>query len=305
MQTSCRVVVASPPQPLRRGTVVAQPFEDGAALTLMPMMTSNTETSDAAIIVRDLRRCFGQQLVLDGVNLDCLRGKITTVVGPSGCGKTVLLKHLTLLLRPDSGQIIIDGIDVTRLSSRALDMVRERFGVLFQANALFDSMTVFENVAFPLVEKTRMTRKEIAETVDEMLRQVGLEGMQNKYPSELSGGMQKRAALARALIRRPKILMLDEPTTGLDPTRTHSIHELVRRTQENFGLTVVMVSHDVPQVFVVSDQIAFMHGGKMELVGPASEMLSSDNEHFKRFLAGKGSAEDERPPSQIVAVTGR
>jgi phospholipid/cholesterol/gamma-HCH transport system ATP-binding protein len=150
-----------------------------------------------------------------------------------------------------------------------------------------------------------MTREEIARRVAEMLRQVGLEGMENKYPSELSGGMQKRAALARALIRRPKILMLDEPTTGLDPTRTNSIHELVQRTQQNFGLTVVMVSHDVPQVFLVSDQIAFMHGGKMELVGTVSEVLSSTNEHFKRFLAGKASGEDERPPSQIAAVAGR
>jgi phospholipid/cholesterol/gamma-HCH transport system ATP-binding protein len=202
-------------------------------------------------------------------------------------------------------RIIIDGIDVTRLSSRALDMVRERFGVLFQANALFDSMTVFENVAFPLVEKTHMTREEIARRVAEMLRQVGLEGMENKYPSELSGGMQKRAALARALIRRPKILMLDEPTTGLDPTRTNSIHELVQRTQQNFGLTVVMVSHDVPQVFMVSDQIAYMHGGKMELVGAVSAVMSSDNEHFKRFLAGKAAGEDERSPHSDLAVPGR
>jgi phospholipid/cholesterol/gamma-HCH transport system ATP-binding protein len=154
-----------------------------------------------------------------------------------------------------------------------------------------------------MVEKTRMTRKKIAESVAEMLRQVGLEGMENKYTSELSGGMQKRAALARALIHRPTILMLDEPTTGLDPTRTNSIHELVRRTQQNFGLTVVMVSHDVPQVFLVSDQIAFMHGGKMQLVVTVSEVMSSD--HFKRFLAGKTSGEDDRPPSQIVAVPGR
>jgi phospholipid/cholesterol/gamma-HCH transport system ATP-binding protein len=268
----------------------------------MPMITNgeNGEKSLAAIIVRDLRRRFDQQVVLDGVNLDCPCSKITTIVGPSGCGKTVLLKHLTLLLRPDSGQIIIDGIDVTRLGSRALDMAREKFGVLFQANALFDSMTVFENVAFPLVEKTRMTREEIAKSVVEMLRQVGLEGMESKYPSKLGGGMQKRAALARALIRRPKILMLDEPTTGLDdPTRTNSIQELVRRTQQNFGLTVVMVSHDVPQVFLVSDQIAYMHRGKMELVGTVSEVMSSDNEQFKRFLAGKATGEDERPPTQI------
>jgi phospholipid/cholesterol/gamma-HCH transport system ATP-binding protein len=277
------------------------------ALTLMPLTNhgENGEKSDVAIIVRNLRRRFGAQMVLDGVNLDCPRGKITTIIGPSGCGKTVLLKHLTLLLRPDSGRIIIDGIDITRLSGRALDMVRERFGVLFQANALFDSMTVFENVAFPLVEKTRMTREEIAESVVEMLRQVGLEGMENKYPSELSGGMQKRVALARALIHRPKILMLDEPTTGLDPTRVNSIHELVRRTQQNFGLTVVMVSHDVPQVFEVSDQIAYMNQGKIELAGSVSEVMSSNNQNFKRFLAGKALVVDELFSTDAAAVAGR
>ena len=196
--------------------------------------------------MRDLRHRFGAQQVLRGVDLDFPRGRITTIVGPSGCGKTVLLKHLNLLLRPDSGKIVIDGVDVTRLGNRGLDEVRKEFGMLFQAGALFDSMSVFDNVAFPLVENTGMEREEIAVKVREMLHNVGLEGMENKYPSELSGGMQKRAALARALVRNPKILMLDEPTTGLDPTRTGSIHALVRHTQQSFGLTVVMVSHDVP-----------------------------------------------------------
>src|SRR6266481_4553437 len=194
-----------------------------------------------AIEVRKLRHRFGAQEVLRGVDLDCLRGHITTIVGPSGCGKTVLLKHLNLLMRPDSGKIVIDGVDVTRLRGRLLDPVREKFGMLFQANALFDSMSVFDNVAFPLVEKSRLGREEIAKRVEETLAAVGLEGMETKYPSELSGGMQKRAALARALIRRPSILMLDEPTTGLDPTRIGSIHALVRRTQQQFGLTAVMV----------------------------------------------------------------
>jgi phospholipid/cholesterol/gamma-HCH transport system ATP-binding protein len=263
------------------------------------------EKADLTIIVRDLRRRFGEQQVLDGVNLDCPQGKVTTIVGPSGCGKTVLLKHLGLLLRPDSGQIIIDGDDVTRLSSRGLDRVREKFGMLFQAGALFDSMSVFDNVAFPLVEKTRMTRAEIAKSVTEMLKRLGLEGMENKYPSELSGGMQKRVALARALIRRPKILMLDEPTTGLDPTRTASIHHLVRRTQQNFALTVVMVSHDVPQVFEVSDQIAYMNGGKIELAGSVSEVMSADNQNFKRFLAGKALDEDELLSTGAVVAAAR
>jgi phospholipid/cholesterol/gamma-HCH transport system ATP-binding protein len=268
-------------------------------------MTTDGLDNRPAIIVRELRRRFGRQQVLNGVNLDCPRGQITTIVGPSGCGKTVLLKHLNLLLRPDSGQIIINGIDVTRLGARGADTVREQFGMLFQAGALFDSMRVFDNVAFPLVEKTHLSREQIAAQVHEILAQVGLEGMDQKYPSELSGGMQKRAALARALIRHPNILMLDEPTTGLDPTRTTAIHELVRTTQQQFQLTAVMVSHDVPQVFEVSDRIAFMHQGKIELAGGVAEVLAANNEHFKNFLAGNASGEYERPASQVIATVGR
>ncbi|HTY54427.1 MAG TPA: ATP-binding cassette domain-containing protein [Candidatus Binataceae bacterium] len=245
-----------------------------------------------AIEVRDLRRHFGPQEVLMGVNLDCPHRQITTVVGPSGCGKTVLLKHLNLLLRPDSGSILIDGLDVTKLGRRALDEVREKFGMLFQAGALFDSMSVFDNVAFPLVEKTHLSQSEIAEKVKEKLAAVGLEGMSHKFPSELSGGMQKRAALARALIRDPEILMLDEPTTGLDPTRTGSIHALIRHTQQRLGLSAVMVSHDVPQVFEVSDRVAFMHEGKIRLYGTVSEVMEANDEVFKSFLAGRARDEE-------------
>src|SRR5271167_2717507 len=248
--------------------------------------------NSAAIVVSDLRRRFGAQQVLDGVNLECPSGEITTIVGPSGCGKTVLLKHLNLLLRPDSGKIVIDGTDVTRAGTRVADAVREKFGMLFQAGALFDSMSVFDNVSFPLVEKTRLSRAEIAERVHETLKAVGLEGMEKKFPSEMSGGMQKRAALARALVRRPKILMLDEPTTGLDPSRTGAIHELIRRTQVNFHLTAVMVSHDVPAVFQVSDRVAFLHNGRTHLNGTVAEVMAADDDVFKRFLAGKASGEE-------------
>jgi phospholipid/cholesterol/gamma-HCH transport system ATP-binding protein len=257
----------------------------------------NAPTRDAApdgnaLEVRDLRKRFGHQQVLDGVTLDFPAGQITTIVGPSGSGKTVLLKHLNLLLRPDSGTIVIDGVDVTKLGGRGLDAVREKFGMLFQAGALFDSMSVFDNVAFPLVEKTRLSPKEISEQVHETLEAVGLEGMESKFPSQMSGGMQKRAALARALVRRPKILMLDEPTTGLDPTRTGAIHDLIRRTQKNFQLTVVMVSHDVPEVFQISDRIAFLHNGRTRLNGTVAEVTAADDEIFKRFLAGKASGEE-------------
>jgi len=252
-----------------------------------------------AIEVRDLRRRFGRQQVLDGVTLDFPSGQITTIVGPSGSGKTVLLKHLNLLLRPDSGTIVIDRVEVTKLGARGIDAVREKFGMLFQAGALFDSMSIFDNVAFPLVEKTRLSRDEITKQVRETLRAVGLEGMEDKFPSQLSGGMQKRAALARALVHRPKILMLDEPTTGLDPSRTGAIHELIRRTQKNFELTVVMVSHDVPAVFEVSDGIAFLHQGKTRLNGTVAEVMAANDEVFKRFLAGKASGEENE-----TALTG-
>jgi phospholipid/cholesterol/gamma-HCH transport system ATP-binding protein len=259
-----------------------------------PAAVETRETAGAgnAVEVRDLRKRFDHQQVLDGITLDFPAGQITTIVGPSGSGKTVLLKHLNLLLRPDSGTIVIDGVDVTKISGRSLDAVREKLGMLFQSGALFDSMSVFDNVAFPLVEKTKQTREEIADRVRETLQAVGLEGMENKFPSQLSGGMQKRAALARALVHRPKILMLDEPTTGLDPTRTGAIHELIRRTQKDFHLTVVMVSHDVPEVFKICDRVAFLHNGKTRLNGTVDEVMAADDEIFKRFLAGKASGEE-------------
>ncbi|HEV3109485.1 MAG TPA: ATP-binding cassette domain-containing protein [Candidatus Binataceae bacterium] len=257
------------------------------------MTTDNS--NPIAIRVSGLRRRFGPQQVLGGVDLQCPRGQITTIVGPSGCGKTVFLKHLTLLMRPDAGQIVINGVDITGLSSRALDTVREQFGVLFQGGALFDSLTVFENVAFPLVEKTKLGRKDIEAAVNDRLAAVSLEGVGHKYPSEISGGMQKRAALARALIRKPNILYLDEPTTGLDPTRTGAIHDLIRRTREKFELTVVMVSHDVPQVFEISDRVAFMHEGKMWLNGTVAEVMEAHDSIFEGFLAGRASDDEDIP----------
>ncbi len=243
--------------------------------------------AENAIVVHELRKRFGRQVVLDGVNLDVPSGVVTCIVGPSGSGKTVLLKHLNLLMRPDSGTIMIDGLDVTRLRSRGLNRVREKLGMLFEAGALFDSMTIFDNVAFPLVEKTRLSEEEISAQVQETLKAVGLEGVDDKFPSELSGGMQKRAALARALVHRPKILMLDEPTTGLDPARTGAIHRLIRDTQKTYGLTVVMVSHDVPAVFEICDRVGFIHHGKMRLYGSPEEVTSAHDEIFDRFLAGR------------------
>ena len=257
----------------------------------MSFQSNGTPTGNA-VEVRGLKRRFEGQQVLDGVDLTVPSGTVTTIVGPSGCGKTVFLKHLNLLLRPDSGSITIDGVEITRLRNRGLDAVREKFGMLFQAGALFDSMSVFDNVSFPLVEKSHLSPDQIDQRVRQTLAAVGLDGMEHKYPSELSGGMQKRAALARALVTQPKILMLDEPTTGLDPTRTGSIHRLVRKTQQDFGLTAIVVSHDVPEVFSISDRVAFMHAGKMKLVGTVEEVMASSDEDFKQFLAGRAAGDD-------------
>jgi len=252
---------------------------------------NGTSRDTNAIVVRELRKHFGRQVVLDGVDLEVPAAMVTCIVGPSGGGKTVLLKHLNLLMRADSGHIIIDGEDVTQLGTRALNQVREKLGMLFQAGALFDSMSIFDNVAFPLVEKTHLSEEEIDARVKETLAAVGLESVEGKFPSELSGGMQKRAALARALIHRPKILMLDEPTTGLDPARTGAIHRLIRETQQKYDLTVVMVSHDVPAVFEICDRVGFIHQGKMRLYGSPQEVTSAHDETFDRFLAGKAAGD--------------
>src|SRR5262245_5419480 len=183
--------------------------------------------------VVNLYKSFGCQQVLKGVNLELERGKITTIIGGSGCGKTVLLKHLNALLLPDRGSVLVDGQDITRLGQAALNQVRGKFGVLFQGAALLDSMNLFDNVAFPLREKTRLDEAEVEKKVEQSLGQVGLAGMGYKYPAEVSGGMKKRAGLARALVTAPEIMLFDEPTTGLDPLLGKSIHELIRQMHKD------------------------------------------------------------------------
>ena len=238
---------------------------------------------------QDLHKSFGEKPVLAGFTLTVPDQETVVIIGYSGTGKSVALKHVVGLLQPDAGDVIVDGRAVSTLERDALMALRREIGFVFQFAALFDSMSVFDNVAFPLVEKTNMAKSEIEQQVMETLGAVGLEGMERKYPSQMSGGMQKRAALARALVRRPKILMLDEPTTGLDPSRTGAIHDLIRRTQQNFQLTAVMVSHDVPAVFEVSDRVAFLHQGKTHLNGTVEEVMAADDDVFKRFLAGEAS----------------
>ncbi len=239
------------------------------------------------IRVVDLHKKFGRQEVLKGVHLELATGKVTTIVGTSGCGKTVLLKHLNALLRPDRGSVLIDGTDITKLAKEELYEMRGRFGVLFQGAALLDSMTVLDNVAFPLREKTEMSESEIRKKVEERLEQVGLEGMGYKYPAELSGGMRKRAGLARALIMDPEIVLFDEPTTGLDPVLAIGIHQLITRTQKTFGFTAVVVSHSIPQVFEISDYVAILANGIIEEFKSTKEFQVSQNPVVQQFIRGE------------------
>jgi phospholipid/cholesterol/gamma-HCH transport system ATP-binding protein len=234
-----------------------------------------------------LYKKFGSQEVLKGVNLEVAKGKVTTIVGTSGCGKTVLLKHLNALLLPDRGSVWIDGTDITQLGQKDLYEMRGRFGVLFQGAALLDSMTVFDNVAFPLREKTKLGEGEIRKKVEERLDQVGLERMGYKYPAELSGGMRKRAGLARALVLDPEIVLFDEPTTGLDPVLATGIHQLISRTQKTFGFTAVVVSHTIPQVFEISDYVAILAGGVIEEMKPTPEFKASQNPVVQQFIRGE------------------
>jgi phospholipid/cholesterol/gamma-HCH transport system ATP-binding protein len=238
------------------------------------------------IRVVNLEKSFSGQRVLKGVNLELETGKITTIIGGSGSGKTVLLKHLNALLLPDSGSVLVDGVDITKLGDSALNDVRQKFGVLFQGAALLDSMTIFDNVAFPLREKTRLGEPEITQRVEERLAQVGLSGMGYKYPAEISGGMKKRAGLARALVIEPEIILFDEPTTGLDPLLGKSIHDLIRKMHVAFGFTGVIVSHDIPEVFRISDRVAMLANGVIAEVGPTEEFVASANPMVRQFLHG-------------------
>jgi phospholipid/cholesterol/gamma-HCH transport system ATP-binding protein len=234
-------------------------------------------------------KTLGAQPVLQGIDLTIPSGKLTTIIGRSGEGKSVLLKHMIGLLQPDQGQVWVDDVEISRLRGQALNEVRKRFAMLFQGAALFDSLTVTENVAFPLRERLRMKGADVITRVDEMLEQVGLVGMGHKFPAELSGGMRKRAGLARALVMRPEIMLFDEPTTGLDPVMAKSIHDLITGTQRKFGFTAVMVSHEIPEIFGISDYVAMLKKGKIALMATPAEFQQTTDPDIKEFISVGGT----------------
>ena len=238
------------------------------------------------IEVRDVTKSFGTQQVLRGVSLDIHRGEAVVIIGRSGGGKSILLKHLIGLLQPDSGTIRVDGEDITTMNERSLLRVRRKYGMLFQMAALFDSLTVEENVGFVLRRQGVESETEIRRRIDEALDMVELPGIGNKMPSELSGGMRKRVGLARAIVYRPEIVLYDEPTTGLDPIAADNIDRLIRRVWETLHVTSIAVTHDMKSARTISNRILMLHEGRIYSEGPTSEILESTDPVIYRFVNG-------------------
>ncbi|MGE0548775.1 MAG: ABC transporter ATP-binding protein [Kofleriaceae bacterium] len=238
--------------------------------------------------VRGLSKSFNGNLVLDRLDLDIERHKVNVILGASGAGKSVLIKHFMCLLRPDTGNIWVDGTDVLALDAQALAKFRRKFGLVFQFAALFDSLTVEENCAFPLREHTKKSNAEIRDIVADRLGALGIGGTQKKYPGELSGGMRKRVGLARALVLEPEILMYDEPTTGLDPLATRNVDEMILATCERYKVTSVVISHDMASVFRIADRIAMLHNKRILAAGPADVIAGSTDPFVYEFLRASG-----------------
>ncbi len=240
--------------------------------------------SNDIIRFENVSKSFGEQKVLDNVSIGFPEGKTTVIAGGSGQGKSVTLKLILGLLQPDSGAIYVDGQNIVGMGSRQLNAMRRNFGVLFQGAALLDSLTVYENVALPLEERTSLGREEIRRRVEESLAQFGLAEHAGKYPAQLSGGMRKRVGLARALQLNPRIMLFDEPTTGLDPLKAMEIYELFYNTQLHYGYTSIIVSHDIPKIFNLADQIIILNAGKFTVFNSPEEIWASELPEMQEFV---------------------
>ena len=241
-------------------------------------------TSEIVIELDNVEKYFGQQKVLNGVSLQVRAGTTTVIVGASGQGKSVILKHMLGLMRPDTGRVVVFGQELSQLNTKQLRDVRSHFGVLFQNVALFDSMSIFDNVALPLRERTDKNEAEVRANVEEKLALMGLEEHGNKFPAQLSGGMQKRVGLARALVLNPRVVFFDEPTTGLDVSKSNEIYRLFFETQARLNYTAVIVSHDVPKIFKLSDSVALMAEGTLQGSMSPEAFQLSDNPLIRSFV---------------------
>jgi phospholipid/cholesterol/gamma-HCH transport system ATP-binding protein len=244
------------------------------------------------ISVRNLTKTLGTQEVLRGVDLEIQNGETCVIMGRSGCGKSVLIKHFIGLLKPTAGEVWVDGEEITKLEERQLGSLRKKIGMLFQSAALFDSMTVEENIAFPLRESGVRNPVEIRDRVAEALEMVDLAGEQEKMPENLSGGMRKRVGLARTIVSRPACVLYDEPTTGLDPMASDSINHLIRRLQKRLSMTSVVVTHDMKTAFHTADHIAFLHEGRISFYGLPSELRASRDRAIVNFVEGHSGETD-------------
>jgi len=247
------------------------------------------------IRVRDLKKSFGTKVVLDGVDLDVGAGESVVVIGQSGVGKSVLIKCVIGILQPDSGTIEIDGGSITNPDFQEMDEVRRKFGMLFQYAALFDSLKVWENVGFAFLQHSKMKPAQIREVAEEKLRMVGLPGILDLMPSELSGGMRKRVGLARAIAMEPEILLYDEPTTGLDPIRADSINDLIIQLREELGVASITITHDMVSAYKIADRITMLFGGKLIAAGTPDQIRASDDPYVRQFIHGsaEGPIKDE------------
>ncbi|HMB96129.1 MAG TPA: ABC transporter ATP-binding protein [Tepidisphaeraceae bacterium] len=244
------------------------------------------------IELKNLHKRFGRLVVLNGLSLNIESGKCIVIIGASGSGKSVLLKHIVGLLQPDEGEVWFKGERIDNLPERQLMLIRKHFGFLFQMGALFDSANVFDNVAFPLVEHTKLSPEEIKRVVMEKLTLVGLPKIPQKMPAELSGGQRKRVALARAIALEPEVILYDEPTTGLDPVRADVINELIIKLQHHLNVTSIVVTHDMASAFKVGDRIVMLHEGKLIFDGTPQEIQRSEDPIVKRFVLGEASDEE-------------
>ncbi len=238
-------------------------------------------------------KSFGENRVLRGVDLDILRGQVTTIIGKSGVGKSVMLKLIIGLLQPDRGTILFDGRPLADFSKGEKKALKQRLSYMFQGTALFDSMTVFENIALPLAERRGFSPEEIRKKVRDKMRQLDLHQIEDKYPSQLSGGMKKRVALARALVTDPEIVLFDEPTTGLDPIRKNAVHSMIANYQKRYGFTGVIVSHEIPDVFYISQQVAMLDEGRILVQGRPDDILESGNPAVQEFINGLETRHDD------------